>query len=804
MSNWIEFSFKEIEWNEELNKKELKGLPKWSELKQSDLKKEHKNKGIITGSKSKLLIMDIDKGQDCIDELNKRFPELKNVPCVKTNKGCHYYFNWDDKYSVLRKDYASHFGEILKDGQFAICPPSSYTKDGKTIKYEWIKKPDNNEYYLSNELYEWLFNIKESKNDNNKTIKIKKNKKDVKNTYMPDLSIIDDDYWIAILNNINRDKWDYYPTWFQLLCALDKLGEDLGKDFKKVAMELSKTSNKFDINEFNEVWNKVKNHKHSYSGGTIKYYSRESNNENYVKINKNKHGCMLDLLIYNEEVLKNYFMESFGDNIISCKKTIYVYHREKWKKDKKGSIIKTYILDIIKELYKVIINECNNNFRKALERGKEGEEDVKMWKTREDLFYKYMCGFGNTKINNLWGIISDALSSNDIDDEIFDLNDYLFAFSNIAYDFTINDFRKIDKFDYVLLNTNREWSEPTQEQNETIKKVFEDIFPDEDDKKCYISILKSGLVGLRLDKFIVASGSGGNGKTVVNDLYKVLLGDYYKTVSLILLTKELKTDNPTLATIHNVRFLKFTEPDNGALEKLRISNIKTITGESTFQVRGLYQEPWDMTFKQTTVIECNTLPTIDFEGNDAEARRFEVMPFKSKFTNDEDLLNIENAGYKLANKKYTEESWRLEYRCALFKYIVDNTKDNKDPRDIYITKNSKKLTQDWFNANNTIYNWFIDIYVYKENAVINMKDLYWKYKESDLYGAGTKAERKKMTYKYFNEEFIKNKLKNVNPKIKWLEKDQYFNGKKMNCLSLGNYTLIRECNINSSDDEEVG
>ncbi len=806
MTNWIEFSFKEIEWNQEQKKKILKGLPKWSELEESYLKKEHKNKGIITGSKSKLLIMDIDKGQECIDELNKRFPELANVPCVKTRKGAHYYFNWDDKYSVLRKDYASHFGEILKDGMFAICPPSSYTKDGKTIKYEWIKKPDNNEYYLSNELYDWLLNLKESKKDK-PTIKIKKNKKVIENTYMPDLSSIDDDYWIAILNNINRDKWNYYPTWFQLLCSLDKLGKDMGADYKNIAMELSKTSNKFSTDNFNEVWNKVKNHKHNYSGGTIKYYSRESNNQNYIKINKNKHGCMLDLEIYNEDVLKKYFLESFGDNIICCKQVIYVYHNNKWKIDKKGSIIKTFILDIIKELYKEIIDECNDNFRQALSRGKEGDDDAKMWKKKEDLFYKYMCGFGNTKINNLWGIIGDKILLNNYDEDIFDTNGLIFAFSNIAYDFTINDFREITKFDYVFMNTKREWIEPTEDQYNTIKKIIEDIFPDEEDRKSYISILKSGLIGLQLHNFIVASGSGGNGKTVINDLFKVLLGDYFRNSNLTLLTKEVKTESPALTTIHNVRFLKFTEPDNGALEQLRLSNIKMITGESTAQVRGLYQDCWDMSFKNTTIIECNTLPNINFEGNDAEARRFIVVKFKSKFTTDEDLLNIENGDYKLANKLYTQEDWRLEYRCALFKYIIDNTKENTDHTDIYITRDSKIATQDWFNQNNTFYNWFIDIYSYKEGSVVGMKELFNKYKEGDLYGNITRAERKKITYKYFHEQLIKSKLKNINPKIKWLEKDQYFNNKKINALSIGNYALIRECNIkdeSSSDEEEVG
>jgi phage/plasmid-associated DNA primase len=98
---------------------------------------------------------------------------------------------------------------------------------------------------------------------------------------------------------------------------------------------------------------------------------------------------------------------------------------------------------------------------------------------------------------------------------VFDTNTYLFAFSNKVYDFKNNNFRNIEKDDYILTTTNRDWVEPTPEQIQTIKDIINNIFPDKEMQKTYISIMRSGLVGIRVDKFNVMSGGGREKITIV-------------------------------------------------------------------------------------------------------------------------------------------------------------------------------------------------------------------------------------------------------------------------------------------------
>jgi len=98
---------------------------------------------------------------------------------------------------------------------------------------------------------------------------------------------------------------------------------------------------------------------------------------------------------------------------------------------------------------------------------------------------------------------------------------------------------------------------PTPTQIETIKKIVEDIFPDKEIRKSYMSILKNGLSGHRIEKFVIATGDGRNGKGLINDYMKCLLGDYYEILSLNLLTKPLKEGaNTELRCLHNKRFIK--------------------------------------------------------------------------------------------------------------------------------------------------------------------------------------------------------------------------------------------------------
>ena len=56
-------------------------------------------------------------------------------------------------------------------------------------------------------------------------------------------------------------------------------------------------------------------------------------------------------------------------------------------------------------------------------------------------------------------------------------------------------------------------------------EIFKDSLPDEHVRKCYISILRSGLISQLLDKFVCINGKGRNGKGLINKLMMKLVGN---------------------------------------------------------------------------------------------------------------------------------------------------------------------------------------------------------------------------------------------------------------------------------------
>jgi hypothetical protein len=82
--------------------------------------------GLLTGSVNGVFVLDVDPGADMTD---------KNVPptvCVKTGRGMHYYFKFDEKMgNTVNKD--TNF-DTRGEGGFVVMPPSWHHLG----KYEWV------------------------------------------------------------------------------------------------------------------------------------------------------------------------------------------------------------------------------------------------------------------------------------------------------------------------------------------------------------------------------------------------------------------------------------------------------------------------------------------------------------------------------------------------------------------------------------------------------------------------------------------------------------------------------------------
>ena len=109
------------------------------------------NIAIVTGPISEIAVLDID-GEEGEESIKQNRLYLPPTPCVKTGKGYHYYFKYQDGVRNFTKRYPGI--DLRGEGGYVLAPPSTHPSG---MKYEWLIPLDSN---LS-ELPEWV--LKEKK-----------------------------------------------------------------------------------------------------------------------------------------------------------------------------------------------------------------------------------------------------------------------------------------------------------------------------------------------------------------------------------------------------------------------------------------------------------------------------------------------------------------------------------------------------------------------------------------------------------------------------------------------------------------
>lgn len=531
---------------------------------------------------------------------------------------------------------------------------------------------------------------------------------------------------------------DEYSSWCKIIWAMRN--EDYSQEF---AMEISKKSKKFDEEAFLKLWYNT-----SYEGNkvvkqaTLNYYAKLSDPKAYNLFYINKHLSKLD--IFDEGLLKDYFIGLHGDDIIAVKKkaNLFVYYENNWIEDDGGNIIQNMLFKTIKSMYLVLIESIFKQIQNDPENKTLSQHLTEVSKLNHN--------YGNKHNKNIYTLIFNEIKATAKEEDVFDANRYIYSFTNKSYDLKENKWFVPNKFDYILTTCNKEWKEPTQEQKNKIKELIEGIFPNEEIRKAYTSILRSGLTGIRHEYFIIATGKGRNGKGLINELMAYLLGDYMGTLHLSLLTKEIKSGaNTELRSLHKKRLIVASEPEEGHAEKLRCSNIKALTGNETHKARGLYEKDDITKIMGTFIMECNTKPEISGKKDTAILDRMIIIPFDITFTDNKELIESEPTKYKLKNPLYKEESFKNEYYCSLFNYLITEYNTN----DLYIPNTCKKLGADYLLDKDDFANWFLDVYEEgsdDEYSLITIKELHAKYLDMNEKKM-TKADLRAMTCKKFIE-----------------------------------------------------
>ncbi len=529
-----------------------------------------------------------------------------------------------------------------------------------------------------------------------------------------------------------------YKDWTKIIWAGKVC--NVNEDFLR---QISQKCENYTDNAFDNVYNGYS--EPTSTIGTIKYYARLSNEKEYLKINADsfKVADQTDL-----DVAKLY-LKLYGDNYIYKDGVLYTYYANKWRVDEKPyrflkTSIQTHMIEFLNKAKKNLLK-----FKVIT------EEDMVKFKTitqQLDQYFKKISK--STEINNICETFINHLSSKQADlENVFDVQPYIFCFNNRCYDLLTGKVIELSKEDYITQNTHYDFVEPTKEQMETIDKLYKQIFPNPEIRKCWLSIQFMGMTGIRLEKFILANGCGRNGKGLINELFQEVLGtDYFYKLPVDVLQSKMdlsKGANPQVANMDNVRFILSSEPEEN--DKLRINMIKELTGCKDINARKLFQNACKVRMVQVMVLECNEKPKLSGKMNHAVMERIIDVPFVSKFVSNLDDVNEEANIYPI-NSYYKSHEFQQDHKCALFKYILDNA-----PKELFIPTIIQKRSIEYVMDSDELYEWFGEEYELTNNKddILKMKDVYSLFKESDFFCSKTKEEKRKLNYKGFISSIAK-------------------------------------------------
>jgi len=511
------------------------------------------------------------------------------------------------------------------------------------------------------------------------------------------------------IKNIPISKVDKYPSWWDTLVAIKKYGEQ----YKEAAKELSNKSE--NRGKFEETWNAIK------CGG-----------------NKTS---LLDSIVNPSQDFYDIFGKNIVVNSFDGKKEVYCFDEKSklWRRDDGLCLIKYNIGIILKKKYKKdLADETNDGV------------------VKQKLGILTKCIDGNGWRSDVAQVLIQIVLGNQYENIKFDNIDYLYHFKNTTLDLRNLSFRERVKEDYCTM-----FACELQDRNEEKIKMWEEIitsiFLDPEVRRTYLDVIINSFSGRVLQKFVILNGKGSNGKSMLNNCFKYLHGDYYyKGACSDLCQPNKGGSNPSLANCNKKRFCVYTEPNEK--ESLQVSTLKDITGEDSINARKNFSNDTHTKMGGVKLLECNKRLKLAGDTGFSLQRRIIDLLYNSTFKSkdgitelDEEYHSIDNTeGYQNANPEYETTEWREEHCSDLFHYLYDFMKtENKNyskMSDFTICESVKKRSQAYVLDNNDFLTLVNNYCEPSKGDYVFVKDIKQAMEEdADYYSLLSKYDKKQLT-----------------------------------------------------------
>ena len=481
------------------------------------------------------------------------------------------------------------------------------------------------------------------------------------------------------VNNIDEKyiRSGAYSSWIDIMWSLKSLGDD--EKSRPIAIGLANKCGR-DIEEYVDKYYDNYDSSKSISIGTMYNYSKESNEENFKKINQ-KYKPTIESLLENDDMtqcseikmfdlitvkpLADRLINTFGDLIVNVKSGLFVYWEEtnRWYNETEKSKRHKLTRYISEKLFEKVRDDILKNTI----------IDGKVKKTM--LVALRNVTSQTSSMNNIITHVLSCLPEKSIE---FDNKPFLIGFENGVIDLQNKcEFRQYKFDDYMTLSTKYDYvkTDYTIEKNKKGKDdmlaILKIIQPDEERRELLMQTLCSGLDGRAYQKVFCFTGKGGNGKGLIGSLMNYILGDYYHQPGSGLLNEMEKPNSPSpdMYNLKNVRYVNFSEIGSF----LKTAMIRKLSGGGMFCGRLLQQNPVFFKLCCTLVMEFNTDPEFDSLIQEAEYRRLVKQDFKTLFTSKEEKIGMVENGitYVKANTYYETEEFLENAKMFFLDILLD-------------------------------------------------------------------------------------------------------------------------------------
>jgi len=527
---------------------------------------------------------------------------------------------------------------------------------------------------------------------------------------------------------------------------------------------LFKICEKYNKNKFNKIIDK---HNYCYKG-------RNSECISYKKIQYNQSNC-------DTAEISSLFYQLFQNKFIYQFKKWYVYNGDFWYyEDCNGTMIKYYSNKFCTYFY-WCLNQNNKEISVC-----DTEEEIEKINVKNDNISKIIVMCRN--ITTIEKCIKHSISLFNVGEKFkFNVNPFIIQHRNCVYDLKTCEIKKSSPSYYTnqTTNVNITNKKDCEENIKYIEDIINNIFYGKDEqinKSNYMEFLSTGLYGETLEKFIISSGCGGNGKGVINDFMMYMLNDdinngySYEAPPHIFQTIFKGGASPEIFNMNYKRFVRTAEPSKK--KTLIGSLLKLLTGGCKINARALYSGDTNCNICISLFIESNFKVAFDtFDGG--IKRRVEPIEFKSTFRNIKDIDEL------IKDEKHTEDEIK--------KIIIDRENTKTFKKNPYLKSNSFKkkyaeslfwiLTEYWEKYKNRGYEveynsvrvenkkeyavlsdefteWIDNRYMITDNVndIVKITDIFNKYRSGDYYENLSRREKRKNNKKVIVQKLQANPL----------------------------------------------